>query len=112
MTKELIESQLLHFLQRRIGIYNQNNKLLKSGKLTLLNIREYTVQFIFTKSTGIFNYEVPYPFNVFNMNNTLILDYKLNTLSKNDDIINYKFLIHTPAKKNKFYDTLISIKEL
>lgn len=112
MTKELIESQLLHFLQRKIGIYNQNNKLLKSGKLTLLNIREYTVQFIFTKPTGIFNYEIPYPFGAYNSNGILTLDYKLNTLSKNDDIVNYKFLIHTPNKKNKFYDTLISIKEL
>jgi len=112
MTKEIIESRLLHFLQRKIGIYNQNNKLLKSGKLTLLNIREYTIQFIFTKPTGIFNYEIPYPFNAINENNTLTLDYKLNTLSKNNDIINYKFIIHTPNKKNKFYDTLIFIKEI
>lgn len=112
MTKEFLESKLLYFLQRKVGLYNQSNKLIKTGKLTLLNIREYTIQFIFTKPSGSFNYEIPYPYDIFSTSNTLFLDYRLNTLSKNDDILNYKFIINTPKKKNKFYDTIITLREI
>ena len=113
MTKDIIESKLIYFLQRKVGIYNDENKLLKSGKLNLVNIRDYTIQFVFIKPQGgSFTYEIPYPFHVTFSNNNLMLDYKLTTLSRNDDILDYKFIIHKPVKKNKFYNTLITLKEI
>lgn len=113
MTKDIIESKLIYFLQRKVGIYNEDNKLLKSGKLNLVNIRDYTIQFTFIKPQGgNFSYEIPYPYYVTVCNNNLLLDYKLRTLSHTDDILDYKFIIHKPTKKNKFYDTVITLKEL
>lgn len=113
MTKDIIESKLIYFLQRKVGIYNEDNKLLKSGKLNLVNIRDYTIQFTFIKPQGgSFSYEIPYPYHVTVCNNNLQLDYKLRTISHSDVILDYKFIIHKPAKKNKFYDTVITLKEL
>lgn len=113
MTKDIIESKLVYFLQRKVGIFNEENKLLKSGKLSLVNIRDYTIQFYFIKSQGgRFTYEIPYPYHVTVCNNNLLLDFKFKTLSRNNDLLDYKFIIHKPAKKNKFYDSIITLKEI
>lgn len=113
MTKDTIESYFLPYLQTNIGIYNKENRLLKSGKLIIFNIHEYTIHFVFLKKNGNFTYELPYPFAVNSEpNNNLKLDYRLNILSGNDDILNYKFILNQPKKKNKFYNTTVTIKPI
>lgn len=113
MTKEIIESHFLPFLQTNIGIYNKQNRLLKSGKLLIFNVHEYTIHFVFAKKSGTFTYELPYPFQVNNESNKIIkLDYRLETLSGNDTILNYKFILNQPVKKNKFYNTFLTLKQI
>lgn len=113
MTKEIIESYFLPYLQTNIGIYNKDNRLLKSGKLLIFNIHEYTIHFVFAKKNGNFTYELPYPFGVIEENNKkLKLDYRLHVLAVNDDLLNYKFILNQPVKKNKFYNTTLTIKPL
>ena len=113
MTKDIIESHFLPFLQTNIGIYNKQNKIVKSGKLIIFNMHEYTIHFVFAKKNGNFTFELPYPFMVYNETTKVIkLDYRLDTLSNNDTLLKYKFILNQPQKKNKFYDTILTIKHL
>lgn len=113
MTKDIIESQFLPFLQTTIGIYNKQNRLIKSGKLIIFNMHEYTIHFVFSKKTGNFTFELPYPFMVHDEgNNCIKLDYRLDTLSNNDTLFKYKCILNQPQKKNKFYDTTLTIKRI
>jgi len=113
MTKDIVESYFLPLLQTNIGIYNKDNKLLKSGKLLIFNIHEYTIHFVFAKKSGNFTYELPYPFSVAKeKNRTVKLDFRMETLAGNDTILNYKFILNQPTKKNKFYNTIITVKPL
>lgn len=110
MTKELVESHFINCLQREISIYNKEDRLLKSGKLVLFNIREYTIQLVMSKKNGSFTYEIPYPFGINNQTNKIKLDYTLDNLCKNDIVLKAKLNLCAPAKKNKFYNTTITIK--
>lgn len=113
MTKEIIESYFLPYLQTNIGIYNKENRLLKSGRLIIFNIHEYTIHFVFSKKNGNYTYELPYPFGVIEeTNKNLKLDYRNELLARNDDILSYKFILNQPVKKNKFYNTTLTIKPL
>lgn len=113
MTKELVESHFIDCLQREISIYNKEDRLLKTGKLVLFNIREYTIQLVMSKKGTTYTYEIPYPFNIVHIidqTNKIKLDYTVENLCKNDVVLKAKLNLCAPVKKNKFYNTVITIK--
>lgn len=112
MTKNLVETTLLDYLQRDIGIYNSDNRLIKSGKLIIVNIKDYVVNFTLQKKNTKFTYEMPYPYTITKQPDGLILDYRLEALSHNNDLLKVKFTLNKPIKCNKFYDTFFIVKSI
>lgn len=97
------------FLQSRITI-KCNNKVLKSGKLTLFNIKQYFIRFyIETDKKAQKIIELPYPFKIEGDDSICTLNYKLTSLCNNH--IPTVNMLRTVNKSNahKIYDSTVTI---
>lgn len=98
------------YLQSRV-IIKCNNKVLKTGKLTLFNIKQYFIKFYIEtdkKTSKIL--ELPYPFLMENENNICTLNYRLTSLCNN--YIPTVNSLRTVNKNtaSKVYDNIVSIR--
>ena len=110
MNIELYSKILQSFLQSKVTI-KCNNKVLKTGKLTLFIIKQYFIRFYIEtdkKTSKIL--ELPYPFLIETSdNNICTLNYKLTSLCNN-----HKSTVNTLRAVNKNtaskeYDNVVSI---
>lgn len=110
MNIELYTKILQNYLQSRV-IFKCNNKVLKSGKLTIFNIKQYFIRFNIEtdkKTTKIL--ELPYPF-LMNIQDDGIctFNYKLTSLC-NNHITTVNALKNTSkVNASKIYDNIVSI---
>ena len=89
-----------------------NNKPIKRGKLINVAVKDFFVVFqLQIQKGGIKTYEVPYPYSVYKYKDSLIFDYKLNTLGFNDPMNLLKLKNFKPKKNSKFYDIVMSIEK-
>lgn len=110
MNMESYTKILQDYLQSKI-IIKCNNKILKTGKLTLFNIKQYFIRFYIEtdkKTTKVL--ELPYPFLMEKDSGGLCtLNYKISSLCNNHlPTVN---ILKTVNKSNtsKIYDNIINI---
>jgi len=102
-----MESQFKYFLQRDV-VLSLNSKILKEGKLVLYSRKDYYFYlFLKTNNNQQKKIEIPYPFNIIKENNYLILDYTLQSISKNDRELNLKLMSLSQKCNSKFYNNKI-----
>lgn len=101
---------LQDYLQSKVVI-KCNNKVLKTGKLTLFNVKQYFIRFYIEtdkKTTKVL--ELPYPFLMGKDDNGLCtLNYKISSLCNNHaPTVN---LLKTVSKSttSKIYDNIVNI---
>ena len=101
---------LQHFLQSHITI-KCNNKIIKSGKLTLFTTKQYFIRFyIENEKKHIKMLELPYPFTIeYDKNKICTFNYKLSSLCNNHSPMINKLNRFKPAQANKMYDNIVSI---
>lgn len=111
MTKTSVEKHLIPFLQQTIVILN-GDKMLRTGRLLIFNIKDFTIQLTLQKSPGSrITYEMPYPYNITTVSNVASFDYTLDRLAGNDSLLRVKMNLCKPDKANKFYNTSITLKK-
>jgi hypothetical protein len=113
MNIELYSKTLQDLLQSKIVIRCEN-KILKSGKLTLFNIKQYFIRFHIENDKKVNKiFELPYPFNIqINENGVCTLNYKLTSLCNNHQatVINLKTL--KQSNSHRIYDNVVTITPL
>jgi hypothetical protein len=103
---------LQSYLQSRVTI-RCNNKVLKTGKLTLFNIKQYFIRFYIEtdkKTNKIL--ELPYPFLIENNDGVCTLNYKLTSLCNNHIATVNTLRAVNKNTANKVYDNVVSIMPL
>lgn len=101
---------LQNYLQSRITI-KCNNKILKSGKLTLFNIKQYFIRFyIETDKKTQKIIELPYPFKLEYTDASLCtLNYKLTSLCNNHTQTVGMLKTINKNTSHKIYDSVVTI---
>jgi len=101
---------LQDYLQSKI-IIKCNNKVLKTGKLTLFNVKQYFIRFYIEtdkKTTKVL--ELPYPFLMGkNDDGWCTLNYKLTSLCNNHASMVNTLRTINKANTSKIYDNIINI---
>jgi hypothetical protein len=111
LTSEKIEEVFFPLLQHEVRI-RIGKKTLRNGKLLLISQKGAYISFVLANPNNIPKiYEIPYPF-VYTYDENLkcvTLDYTINSLcNSNSDSIEI-IKKHTPEKRNRFYDTVVSV---
>lgn len=105
--KENIECDLKSFLLQDI-VFVLNNKVIKKGKLQLINTKQFFIRFNLATSDGIKVFEIPYPYNYSNNNNMFTFEYTLSSMCKSNTSELFKKLKSTNTKgSNKLHDNFL-----
>lgn len=106
-----IEDKFKYFLQRDIVI-SIDSKIIKEGKLILFNQRDFYLNFnLKNNNQEQKKFELPYPFDVIEEDNHLILSYELESLSKNDAELYYKLISLNKKHNSRYYNSRVLIFE-
>jgi len=110
MTLEIYNKILQNFLQSRV-IIKCDTKVLKTGKLTLFNIKQYFIKFyIETDKKESKVLELPYPFLIdYSDEGICSLNYKLSSLCNNTQPVISKLKTCRTNASHKIYDNIVSI---
>lgn len=110
MNLELYSKILQNLLQSKIQIKCEN-KILKTGKLTLFNIKQYFIRFHIENEKKINKvYELPYPFFInINENGTYTLNYKLTAICNNHNSTVNALKSLKQSNSHRIYDNEITI---
>jgi hypothetical protein len=100
------------YLQNTVTV-KCNNKVLKTGKLKLFNIKQYFIKLYIETSKGeIKIIELPYPYDVYSVKNKCVLNYKLNTLANNSLYMMSRLKNISSSNALKIYDQTVDIISL
>jgi len=107
-----IELQVNNFLQRSI-IFKIENKVLKKGKLILFCVKDFFCIFTLLseeKNNKKIVFEIPYPYDIFKNNNSVIFDYSINAFTKgNKELVDLVSKVKTKKLLNFMIENLHSI---
>lgn len=105
-----LEPYFSNLLQREL-VFSIDNKPIKRGKLILFNVKDFTITFFLLHNNEQKRYELPYPFLINSDKDVVSLDYRLETLSHNNDSILIKLRSLNKKKNIKIYDSIVTISE-
>jgi hypothetical protein len=109
MNIEYITEQLQPFLLRNISV-KCNNKILKSGKLKLFNIKQFFIKLhLENAKKEIKVFEIPYPFKVNAADNNLTFNYHLSSLYGAGDFTHMKIKMLKSDTTSKMYNNIVNI---
>lgn len=109
MNLDFYNLSLQKFLQSKITI-KCDNKVLKTGKLKLFTVKQYFIRFYLEnekKENKVL--ELPYPFLVHNENNMLTFNYKLTSLSFNNNKMTARLKYLKNSTTSKVFDNFVEI---
>jgi hypothetical protein len=113
MSIEIYNKILQDFLQSKVT-FRCDNKVLKTGKLKLFNIKQYFIKFYLETDKGESKIlELPYPFLMrLNNNGTCTLNYNISSLCNNTRPIIDQLKSCKLSMSHKIYDNTITITPL
>jgi hypothetical protein len=113
MSLEHYNKILQNFLQSKV-IFKCDNKVLKTGKLKLFNVKQYFIKFYIETDKGENKVlELPYPFLIeYADTGICTLNYKVSSLCNNTQPVLGKLKTCKTNSSHKIYDNVVSIISL
>ena len=84
-----IEKLFDNFLLYDINIYH-DDKLFKTGKLKMVTVKNHYIKFFVESAGSIKALELFYPFSFKQTDNKIIFDYKVDTVTRGNKLLNLK----------------------
>ena len=102
--------QLLEpFLQQNVS-FCLGTKNVRKGKLLLYNIKDYYIKFTIRTNKDVNKvYEIPYPYDIVNVNEGVKMSYKINTLCNGNNTKEQLLREYGDGSTNKLYNSNITI---
>ena len=113
-SREHIESLLSKCLLANIRISSET-KTLKEGRLLLFCVKDFFCIFTLVSLTNPakkFIYELPYPFDIANIDNRIVLDYTVKTFCMYNKNIDTHLTKIKTQKASKFYNKKLYIQRI
>lgn len=105
-----LEKKLSYFLQRDL-VFSVDSKILKEGKLILVSVKDYYVQFYLKSGSENKLFELPYPFDIEMMNGYALFYYDIESISHGDVDLYYRLLSLSKKANTKLYNSILMIHE-
>ena len=105
--KDSIEKKINNFLLKPIS-FKLNNKVIKKGKLKIFIIKQFFIKFNLDINNEIKVFEIPYPYKIHEVNNTLVFEYTLSSFcNSSSSELFYKLKTTNKKSSNKMYDNFL-----
>lgn len=113
MNLDYYNKVLQHFLQSKV-VFKCENKTLKTGKITLFNVKQYFIKFyIETDKNEHKVLELPYPFAMYlREDGCCVLNYKLSCICNNIQPVYNMLKSCKTSASSKIYDSNVTIVPL
>lgn len=105
-----LEKKLSYLLQRDL-VFSVDSKIIKEGKLILVSIKDYYVQFYLKCDGENKLFELPYPFDVEILNGYALFYYDIESISHGDADLYYRLLSLNRKTNSKLYNSILMIHE-
>lgn len=99
------------FILHDIEIIHKD-KILKSGKLKLVSVKNHVIKFYFVQNGFLKNIELYYPFDITITDNYIILDYSIKKFADNNILLFAYTNTYKMEEASDILDTKIYIKKI
>ena len=107
--KENIESELKPYLLQHVA-FMLNNKIIKRGRLQLVNTKQFFIKFNLETNDGVKVFEIPYPYKCSKQNNMFTFEYTLSSLcNSNKTPLYHKLKSNSHKGVNKMHDNYLHL---
>lgn len=106
-----IEKLFDDFLLYNIGIYH-NNKVLRTGKLKMVSMKNHNIKFYIETNMGIKTIELLYPFNYKKTSDLITFEYYVDTLVKDNKELKNMIDVYPTDQASKFLNTEVYFKRI
>lgn len=104
-----LETALNKFLLRDVN-FILDSKIIKSGNILLFNHRDYYITFTLKIDGSTKIFEIPSPFHFHFFEKSLLFDYKLESLYRDDLNLKIKFISYKTPKQSKLLNNCLKIE--
>jgi hypothetical protein len=109
MNIESYNKVLQKFLLQKV-IFKCDNKILKTGKIKLFNIKQYFIRFNIENEKGeLKQLELPYPFMIHDNDKTCTLNYHLSSFTYGNKDVIFKINNINTTDSMRMYNKLVQI---
>lgn len=89
-------------------VIRTDKKIIRRGTLKIFQLKQYFIRLFIEVGDKTKQYEIPYPFDIYNEEGRLTLNYKLSTIAKDDEVkLQIKFM--DTSCKSKLYNNLVYV---
>lgn len=104
-----IEKLFDNFLLYDINIYH-DDKLFKTGKLKMVTVKNHYIKFFIESAGSIKVLELFYPFSFKQTDNKIIFDYKVDTVTRGNKLLNLKIANYKEEISYKFLNSTVTFE--
>ena len=106
---DIIEQQLKACILKDAN-FIIDNKIIRSGKIKVFNIKQFFIKFKITSGNLEKEYEIPYPFKMTIVDDGFLFDYCLSAFCPPSNENYYKMLVYDKSNVSKLYNNYLWLK--
>lgn len=103
-----IENSLKELLLQDVK-FTIDNKVVKNGKIKILNTKHFFIKFKLQVGNDIKEYELPYPYKIVKIDNGVLFDYCLSAFIPNTEEVYWKLKTFNKDECSKLHDKYLKI---
>ena len=109
-TIEGIKRAVNKHLQKKVDFYLENKKI-KSGKILLFSVKDFFCVFMLLseEKKKRLTFEIPYPFNIQESEDSIVFDYSLQTFINNNKFIKDDLIVAKNKKTSKLLNKKLTL---
>lgn len=108
---EHVENKLKDLLLKDLE-FKINNKIIRKGKLRVFNTKQFFIKFNLIQNENERIYELPYPYDIKNINGSMVFDYCLSSVCPPTEEVYYKILTCDKSKSSRIHNQYLEIREI
>lgn len=106
-----LENDLKSLILKNVE-FKINDKIIKRGKVKIFNTKQFFIKFKIENSDGVKEFELPYPYKTYKLNNGFLFDYCLSAFVPNTEEVFWKMKTLNSSESSKIHDNYLYVMAL
>ena len=106
-----LEQQLKQIILKTVE-FQLDGKVIKSGKIKVVNTKQFFIRFRLESDSGLKEYDLPYPFMIGSNSDGILFDYSLSSFCPRTEDTYWKMLMMNKSEASKLHNSYLTIISL
>ena len=106
-----LEEQLKDIILKTVD-FQIDGKSIKRGKVKVYNSKQFFIRFKLENENKIYEYDLPYPFKFFKVDNGYVFDYCLSAFCPKTETMYWKMRAMNKSEASRLHDTYLHVVSL